>query len=147
MNENGQRMLELCCHHCLCVNNVFFKTKHHHRVSWIRPRSNNWHQRDYVLTRRTVLSCIKLNAAFTVHGCDTNHSLVYSKLKLQSKKTYHIKTVKNCKQTLHERQKDTPCTETGGVCNYAWEVSSRLPCRKRLVHRRGRYNKTWETQA
>ena len=101
-------MLELCCHHCLCVNNVYFKTKHHHRVSWIHPRSNNWHQRDYVLTRRTFLSCIKLNAAFTVHGCDTNHSLVYSKVKLQSKKTHHIKTVSkpcmNVRKTPHAQK-------------------------------------------
>ena len=101
-------MLELCCHHCLFVNNVYFKTKHHHRVSWIHPRSNNWHQRDYVLTRRTFLSCIKLNAAFTVHGCDTNHSLVYSKVKLQSKKTHHIKTVSkpcmNVRKTPHAQK-------------------------------------------
>ena len=108
MNENGQRFLELCCHHFLCVNNVCFKIKHHHRVSWIHPRSNNWHQRDYFLTRRTELSCIKLNAAFTVHGYDTNHSLVYSKVKLQSKKTYHIKTVSkpymNVRKTPHAQK-------------------------------------------
>ena len=63
MNENGQRMLELCCHHCLCVNNVFFKTKHHHRVSWIHPRSNHWQQLDYILSRNTVKLVLFLQEA------------------------------------------------------------------------------------
>ena len=52
MNENGQRLLEICCHHCLRVDN--FYVKHHHRVSWIHRRSNLWHQLDYILTINTV---------------------------------------------------------------------------------------------
>ena len=44
MNENGQRLLELCCHHGLCVSNTFFNTKPQHRVSWRHPRSKHWHQ-------------------------------------------------------------------------------------------------------
>ena len=27
MNENGQRLLEVCCHYSLCVSNTFFNTK------------------------------------------------------------------------------------------------------------------------
>ena len=32
MNENGQRLLELCCHHGLCITNTYFKIKPQHGV-------------------------------------------------------------------------------------------------------------------
>jgi len=60
MNENGQRLLELCCHHELCISNTFFNTKPQHRVSWRHPRSKHWHQLDLILTRHANLSSIKL---------------------------------------------------------------------------------------
>ena len=34
MNENGQRLLELCTFHSLCIAKSFFKTKLQHKVSW-----------------------------------------------------------------------------------------------------------------
>ena len=33
MNENGQRILELCCHYSLSITNTFFMTKSQHKVS------------------------------------------------------------------------------------------------------------------
>ena len=44
LNENGQRLLELCTFHGLCITNTFFSTKPQHRVSWRHPRSKHWHQ-------------------------------------------------------------------------------------------------------
>lgn len=32
MNENGQRLLQLCCHHNLYITDTYFKTKPHHRL-------------------------------------------------------------------------------------------------------------------
>jgi len=46
LNENGQRLLELCFYHDLCITNTFFSTKPNHRVSWHHPRSRHWHQLD-----------------------------------------------------------------------------------------------------
>ena len=43
MNENCQRLLELCCHHSLSISNTFFMTKLQHKVSWRHPRSKHWH--------------------------------------------------------------------------------------------------------
>ena len=51
LNENGQRLLELCTFHGLCITNTFFSTKPHYRVSWRYPRSKHWHQLDFVITR------------------------------------------------------------------------------------------------
>ena len=65
MNDNGQRLLELCTYHNLCIANSFFKTKPQHKVSWRHPRSKHWHQLDLILVRRTAIK----NA-----DCDTDHS-------------------------------------------------------------------------
>ena len=40
MNDNGQRVLELCTQHRLCISNSFYKTKPQHKVAWRHPRSN-----------------------------------------------------------------------------------------------------------
>ena len=85
MNENGQRLLELCCHRVLCVNNTFFKTKPQHRVSWRHPRSKHWHQFDLILTWRINLLCIKITRSYQSANCDTDHSLVCSNVKLRTK--------------------------------------------------------------
>ena len=91
MNENGQRLLELCCHHNLCISNTFFNTKPQHRVSWRHPRSKHWHQLDLILTRRSSLPCIRLTRSYHSADCDTDHSLVCSKIKLKAKQTPRTK--------------------------------------------------------
>ena len=56
MNENEQRLLELCCHHGLSITNTFFGNKPWHKVSWRHPRWGHWHQLDLVITRRDALN-------------------------------------------------------------------------------------------
>ena len=46
MNDNGQRLLELCSFQSLCVTNTFFQLKHQHKVSWKHTRSHKWHQQE-----------------------------------------------------------------------------------------------------
>ena len=81
MNENGQRLLELCCHHGLCVSSTFFNTKPQHRVSWRHPRSKHWYQLDLILIGRVDLSSIKITRSYQSADCDNDHSLVCSKVK------------------------------------------------------------------
>ena len=64
MNENGQRLLELCSHQSLSITNTFFMTKPQHKVSWKQPRSKHWHQLDLVLTRCTNLGNVKLTRSY-----------------------------------------------------------------------------------
>ena len=85
-NENGQRLLELYCHHNLCVTNAYFNTKPQHRVSWRHPRSKHWYQLDLILTRRSSLPCVRLTRGYQSVDCDTDHSLVCSKVKLQARR-------------------------------------------------------------
>ena len=91
MNENDQRLLELCCHHGLCVSNTFFNTKPQHRVSWRHPRSKHWHQLDLILTRRVNLYSIKITRSYQSADCDTDHSLVCSKVKLLVKSLHRTR--------------------------------------------------------
>ncbi|KAK2185409.1 hypothetical protein NP493_238g03040 [Ridgeia piscesae] len=50
INENGQRLLELC------IVNTCFKTKPQHKVPWRRPRSKHWHQLGLILFSPETLS-------------------------------------------------------------------------------------------
>jgi len=86
LNENGQRLLEFCCHHGLCITNSYFTGKDMRKVSWRHHRSHHWHQLDLVITRRADLSTV-------LHSpdCDTDHSLVASKVRLKPRKIHHDK--------------------------------------------------------
>ena len=90
-NDNGQRLLEMCTYHDLCITNTFFSTKPHHRVSWRHPRSKHWHQLDLIITRRSHLNSVLLTRTYHSADCDTDHSLICSKIRLQPKKLHHSK--------------------------------------------------------
>lgn len=91
MNENGQRLLELCCFHNLCVTNSFFQSKDCHKVSWRHLRSGHWHQLDLIITRRQTLNSVLRTRTYHSADCDTDHSLVCTKIRLQLKKMHHSK--------------------------------------------------------
>lgn len=108
MNDNGQRILELCCLHNLCITNTFFNTKPQHRVSWRHPRSKHCHQLDLILIRRSDLSNVKLTRTYHSADCDTDHSLVGCKLKLKPRKIRHTKNegrVRIDTSKIHDKSK------------------------------------------
>ena len=74
MNENGQRLLELCTYHDLCIAN--FRTKPQHKVSWRHPRSKHWHQLDLIILRRASLKNVLHTRSYHSADCNTDHSLV-----------------------------------------------------------------------
>jgi len=77
MNENGQRLLELCSYPDLSIINTFFSTMPNHRVSWRHSRSHHWH---LIITRRASLNCVLITRSYHSADCDTDHSLVCSKV-------------------------------------------------------------------
>ncbi|XP_068726194.1 uncharacterized protein [Montipora capricornis] len=91
MNDDGQRLLELCCYHNLCVTNTFFQNKACHKVSWRHPRSKHWHQLHWVITRRDSLNNVGNTRSYHSADCNTDHSLIASIVKLTPKKIYHSK--------------------------------------------------------
>ena len=86
-NENGQRMLELCSQHGLCIANTWFKQAEIRRVTWRHPRSKHWHQLDLVLVKRTAIGSVRCSRTYHSADGDTDHSLVVTKLTLSKSKT------------------------------------------------------------
>ncbi|XP_046998223.1 uncharacterized protein LOC124613553 [Schistocerca americana] len=91
MNENGQRLLEVCCFYGLCITNTYFQLKDQHKVSWRHPRSHHWHQLDLVIARRTGLKNVLLTRSYHSADCNTDHALVACTLRLTPKKCHHAK--------------------------------------------------------
>ena len=89
--ENGQRLLELCTFHDLCITNSFFRTKPQHKVSWRHSRSKHWHQLDLILVRRAAVNDLHTRSYHST-DYDTDHSLACCKFSMQPKKLYHTKT-------------------------------------------------------
>ena len=86
MNDNGQRLLELCCNQGLCIGNTFFKGSLRRRVSWRHPRSGHWHQLDMIITRRSFIGSFLKVRSYHSADCDTDHAMVVGKLRLQPRK-------------------------------------------------------------
>ena len=95
MNENGQRLLELCTYHDLCIANSYFRTKPQHKVSWRHPRSKHWHQLDLILFRRAALKNVLHTRSYHSADCITDNSLVCCKTRLQPKRFHCTKKQRN----------------------------------------------------
>ena len=92
MNDIGQRLLELCTFHDLCITNSFFRTKPQHNVSWRHPRSKHWHQLDLILVRRAAVNNVLHTRSYHSADCDTDHSFVCCKIRMQPKKFHRTNT-------------------------------------------------------
>ena len=79
MNDNGQRLLELCSFHGLCITNTFFQSKHQQKVSWKHPRSHKWHQLDLVIVRHSALNNVLATRSYRSADCDPDHAMVCRK--------------------------------------------------------------------
>ena len=90
MSENRQRLLEFCTYHGLCITHSF-KPKFLHKVSWRHPRSKHWHQLDLILVRRAAIKTIPHAWSYYSADCDTDHSLVFCKIKLTPKRFHRSK--------------------------------------------------------
>ena len=71
---------------------LYFAGKDRHKVSWRHPRSRHWHQLDLVITRRVDLSTVLHTRSYHSADCDTDHSLVASKVRLKPRRIHHAKT-------------------------------------------------------
>ena len=104
MNENGQRLLELCCYRKLCVTNTYFQNKACHKVSWRHPRSKHWHQLDMIITKRDSLNNVCNTRSYQSAGCDTDHSLIATEVKLKKKRVSSLKE-KGSAQDQHQQDR------------------------------------------
>ena len=90
---NGQRLLELCTFDDLCTTHSFFRTKLQHKISRRHPRSKHWHQLDLIPVRRAAIENVLHTRTYHSADCDTDHSLVCCKIRMQPKKFHHTKGI------------------------------------------------------
>lgn len=88
MNENGQRLLELCCQFSLRVMSTYFQGSERSKVTWQHPRSKQWHQLDHVLSRRSTHNFIRHVRSLHSADCNSDHALVRCKILLPLKKSH-----------------------------------------------------------
>ena len=105
MNENGQWLLEFCCIYSFCVTNTFFQTKPHQNVSWRHPRSGHLHQLDLIIARHQSIFSVLITCSYHSADCDTDHSLLHSKIRLHPKNFHHSrKETLPCNNTCYSRE-------------------------------------------
>ncbi|XP_033120196.1 uncharacterized protein LOC117119470 [Anneissia japonica] len=137
INENGQRLLELCAQRELCITNTYFQGKHRHKVSWRHMRSGHWHQLDLIITRRRDLPSVLHTRTYHSADCDTDHSLVISKVKFQLRKLHtskhdglpriNIAGTKNeakCQQFIEAMEHSLPAEGLQGNVDEVWNTIS-----------------------
>ena len=87
MNENGERLANLCSSNGLVIGGTLFKHKDIHKITWYSPNNRDKNQIDHVIIngkwRRSLLD------TRSYRGADVNsdHCLVVARLKLKLKKT------------------------------------------------------------
>ena len=151
MNENGQWLLEMCSYYNLCVSNTFFSTKPCHRVSWKHPRSDHWHQLDLMsaITRRSSLNSVLITRTYHSADCDSDHSLIISKVRLKPKQLHWLQTKRSTPQQ-HCSYISLPATRK--VCRGHRPGSSCIPlqqCRREMelpprYHLQHRHRHLWK---
>ena len=87
----SQRLLKLCAFHNLCITNSYFKTKRQHKVFWRHWHSRHWHQLDLILVRLATFKNVLHTRSYHSADCDTDHSLVCCKIRLQPKMFHRSK--------------------------------------------------------
>ena len=135
MNENGQQLLKLCIFHNLCITNSFFKTTPQHKVSWRHLHSKHWHQLDSILVRHAAIKNILHTHSYHSGDCDTDHSLVCCKIRLQPKKFHrakkpgnlHLDVSKITQPDLVEQfaeafQEEYNASQSGDTATEKWET-------------------------
>ena len=62
-----------------------------HKVSWRHPRSKHWHQLDLIILRRAALKNVLHTRSYHSGYCNTDHSLVCCRIRLQPKRFHRTK--------------------------------------------------------
>ena len=82
-NDNGLLLLHLCTEFNLVIGNSLFQQKDHKKVTWMHPRSKQWHLLDYIIVRKRDSQDLRLVSVCRSAECWTDHRLVRAKLRLR----------------------------------------------------------------
>ena len=87
MNENGQTLLELCCHHGLSILTHYSKTNHVTKC----PGDILGRVIGINSIRRDALNNVLNTRSYHGADCDTDHTLICARVRMQHKRLFHSK--------------------------------------------------------
>jgi exonuclease III len=92
LNENGQRLTDLCSNNDLIIANTFFEHKQIHQMTWMHPGNKKWHMIDYTLVNRKFRSSVEDVRVYRMAAgsIGTDHHLVRTKIKFHLKSRIKI---------------------------------------------------------
>lgn len=80
VNNNGERLIELCKQHNLKIGNSFYQHKEIHKITWERPSMNQKSILDYIIFKQNtslIIQDIRVKRGF---NCGSDHYLVIGKI-------------------------------------------------------------------
>ena len=87
MNDNGERMCDLCEHNGLVVGGTLFRHKDIHKVTWTSPDGNTKPQIDHIMINGKWRSSLQDVRAYRGADCASDHMLVIGIVSLKLRKT------------------------------------------------------------
>ena len=127
MNDNGQRLLELCTYHDLRIANSYFRTKPQHKVSWRHPCSKHWYQLDLILF---------------ISGVPVSHALTTVRITTQTTPWCVARSGSNQRCSIALRNRGTPVLMSARChnqtsCHHLRRLFTEIRCHtaQRLCHR------------
>jgi hypothetical protein len=84
MNENGDLLINFCSMNSLRVNNIFFKQKYNHKITWSDSRGRH-SMIDYIITNRNIHPSQIIDVrAFRTADVGSDHRLVIANLRVST---------------------------------------------------------------
>ena len=106
MNTNGLMLLQLCNEFDLVIGNTLFQQADKYKVTWMHPRSKNWHMLDYVIVRKRDRQDLRLVRVCRSAECWTDHRLVRAKLRVRVRRKQRMSNVKVPRKLNANRLRD-----------------------------------------
>lgn len=124
----------------LLVRYTFLATKLQHRASWRHPRSRHWHQLILVtgIWRKSSLNCVLITHINHNALRNTHHSLVGTKVRLQSKRTQCSKQKGHPRINTAGTKLPDMCTCSANTVDENLDVPNKQ-CRREMEHHSRRH--------
>jgi PII-like signaling protein len=104
VNDNGERLIELCTQTLLKIWNGFFNHKNIHKYTWEQHTTNLRTIIDYIKTKQDLKLKIQKVRAYRGPNCGTDHKLLVAKILFP-----YMHTTTDEQKTKEEREYGKNC--------------------------------------
>ncbi|KAA3669964.1 uncharacterized protein DEA37_0012425 [Paragonimus westermani] len=89
-NEAGDRLIEFCQNHSLCITNTYFIQPKRRLYTWTSPDGQYRNQIDYILCSQRWKSSVQIAKTRPGADCGSDHELLIAKFRLKLKTTNKV---------------------------------------------------------